>query len=71
MLCVPRRGAAGLRPVAAARSAQGAASSSAAAARRMSTSRLMPATNCRPTGSPAAEKPAGIEAAGWPVRLKG
>ena len=53
------------------RSAQGAASSNAAAARKMSISRLIPATICSPTGSPSAVKPAGIEAAGWPVRLKG
>jgi hypothetical protein len=51
--------------------AQGLAFSKAAAPRKMSVSQLIFATICKPTGKPPEVNPTGIDAAGWPVRLKG
>ena len=47
------------------------AASKADAALKISTSELILETNCSPTGKPAFVNPAGIEAAGCPVKLKG
>src|SRR5712692_4857985 len=50
---------------------QGRAFSKAAAAWSTVRSAKRRPTLCRPTGSPALVKPAGMEQAGWPVKLKG
>src|SRR5688572_18597475 len=49
----------------------GLAVSKARAARSTSASAKRGPTMCSPTGSPDLVKPQGMEAAGWPVRLKG